>query len=61
MTVMQALSVAGGLGERGTEHGIVIERRLKDKGVQSLNVKLNDLVQPDDVVFVKEPFLALGF
>lgn len=54
MTVMQALSVAGGLGERGTERGIVIERRLKDKGVQSLNVKFNDLVQPDDVVFVKE-------
>lgn len=54
MTVVQALSVAGGLSERGTERGLVIERRLKDRGVQSLNVKLNDFVQPDDVVFVKE-------
>lgn len=54
MTVMQALSVAGGLTQRGTENRIKINRR-DDKGVvKTIGVKLDDPVQPDDVIYISE-------
>ena len=54
MTVVQALSMGGGLTPRGTQRGIKILRR-DDKGVmQELATQLSDLVRKDDVIYVKE-------
>ncbi|GIZ52503.1 hypothetical protein NCCP691_25170 [Noviherbaspirillum aridicola] len=54
MTVIQALTTGGGLTPRGTERGIRIKRRAEDGRVQVINAAHDDLVQPDDVVQVKE-------
>lgn len=54
MTVMQAISVGGGLTERGTERGVAIKRRSEDGAVKTLKVQLSDLLQPADVVYVQE-------
>lgn len=54
MTVLQALSVGGGLTQRGTERGIRIKRRDADGKLQILDAKHDDLLQVDDVVYVKE-------
>ena len=54
MTVRQALAVAGGLTMRGTDNRLKINRR-DDKGVvKSIRVKLDDLVQADDVINISE-------
>jgi polysaccharide export outer membrane protein len=54
MTVLQALSTGGGLTARGTERGIRIKRRDASGKLQVLDAKHDDLVQVDDVVYVKE-------
>jgi len=54
MTVMQAISVGGGLTTRGTERGVAIKRRSEDGAITTLNIQLSDLLQPADVVYVKE-------
>lgn len=56
MTVMQALSVGGGLTPRGTERGIKISRHGTDGQLVSIDAGLNDKLQIDDVVYVKESF-----
>ena len=53
MTVMQALALGGGVTVRGTERGIQISRRT-DSGVNRIDARLTDRVQPDDVIHVKE-------
>jgi len=54
MTVLQALSAGGGLTPRGTERGLRIKRRDAAGNLQTVDVKGDDLLQPDDVVYVKE-------
>lgn len=54
MTVIQALAVGGGLSPRGTERGIRVKRRGADGKEQIVQVKHDDLLQVDDVVYVKE-------
>lgn len=54
MTVLQALAIGGGLTQRGTERGIRIKRRGADGQEQVIDAKHNDLVQVDDVVYVRE-------
>jgi polysaccharide export outer membrane protein len=54
MTVLQALSAGGGLSPRGTVRGLAIRRRMQDGSLRMLPAKLDDLVQMDDVVYVKE-------
>jgi len=54
MTVVQALSAGGGLSARGTERGLVIKRRDASGKVNVVDVKQDDLLQNDDVVYVKE-------
>jgi len=54
MTVLQALSTGGGLTARGTERGLTIKRRDANGKQVVLDVKQDDLVQVDDVVYVKE-------
>ncbi|MEO8716787.1 MAG: polysaccharide export protein EpsE [Burkholderiales bacterium] len=54
MTVMQALSLGGGLTVRGTERGIGINRRLPDGQYSKVEARLTDAVLPDDIVNVRE-------
>lgn len=53
-TVIQALAMGGGLSLRGTEKGMKIKRRDSSGSIQVLDAKHDDLLQPDDVVYVKE-------
>lgn len=53
MNVAQALSTGGGLTPRGTERGIKIKRQVKGV-LETLDSKPSDILQPEDVVFVKE-------
>ena len=54
MTIRQALVQAGGTTQRGTERNLSVFRRGSDGKVTSAPVDLNNLVQPDDVLHVKE-------
>lgn len=54
MTVLQALAASGGLTLRGTQRGIRVHRRGTDGAVQELTPGLQETLQQDDVVFVRE-------
>jgi polysaccharide export outer membrane protein len=54
MTVMQALSVGGGLTLRASKKDIQLNRRDRNGKVATAGVQLNDQLLPDDVVYVKE-------
>lgn len=54
MTVLQALSAGGGLTARGTERGVKIKRRNAQGVIDIIDAKHDDLVLPDDVIYVKE-------
>ncbi len=54
MTLMQALAQAGGVSARGTQRGIKVHRRDASGTVTILDLKMNDPVQRDDVIYVKE-------
>jgi polysaccharide export outer membrane protein len=55
MTLMQGLAASGGINQRGTEKGIRIHRRDPVTGqIQVLSLGMNDKLQRDDVVYVKE-------
>lgn len=54
MTVLQALAMGGGLTPRGTERGMRIKRRDASGKLQIIDAKHDDLLQVDDVVYVKE-------
>lgn len=54
MSVQQALAVAGGPTLRGTERGMKLYRRGPDGKLQAIEIKPNDPVQPNDVIFVSE-------
>ena len=54
MTVMQALSVGGGVTPRGTDRGLKVRRKAADGKFQSIDAHLTDPVQPDDVIYVRE-------
>lgn len=54
MTVMQALSVGGGLTGRGSLKGIKVTRNMGDGSTEKLDLELTDTLKPDDVLFVKE-------
>jgi len=54
MTTMQALSVGGGVSDRGSLKGIKVNRRLSDGATEKVKVELTDELRPNDVVYVKE-------
>lgn len=56
MTVMQALSMGGGLTPRGTQRGIQIKRKDASGAVVTIKADLSEVLLPDDVVYVKESF-----
>ncbi len=53
MTVMQAVSVGGGLTPRGTLHGLEIQRRTPDGRTRNIDARPTDVVQADDVIRVR--------
>jgi polysaccharide export outer membrane protein len=54
MTVMQALASGGGVTGKGTQRGIVRHRRDAGGKVKEESVSLDDDVQDQDVIYVKE-------
>jgi polysaccharide export outer membrane protein len=50
---MQALSVGGGVTPRGTDRGLKI-RREQDGKFQTIDARLTDPVQANDVIYVRE-------
>lgn len=56
MTVVQALSIGGGLTPRGTERGIRIKRRDAKGNQVEISADHDQTLQADDVVYVKESF-----
>lgn len=54
MTVMQALSLGGGLTPRGTERGLKITRRGGDGKSITIDTHLKARVEPEDVIYVRE-------
>jgi polysaccharide export outer membrane protein len=56
MTVLQALALAGGLSERGSNRGIKIVRMVDGKR-REIGVDLDDLVLPNDTIRVRQRLL----
>lgn len=54
MTVQQALAAAGGLTPRGTEFWLQIHRKNADGKLEKLSAERADIVQTDDVIYVRE-------
>jgi polysaccharide export outer membrane protein len=54
MTLMQALAQAGGLTARGTTRGMKVHRKDAAGAVQVRDIKMNDPVERDDVIYVTE-------
>lgn len=54
LTVLQAISLAGGVTAKGSDHRVEIKRTGKNGEPVIIKPKPNDLVQPDDVIRVKE-------
>jgi polysaccharide export outer membrane protein len=54
MTIRQALAQAGGPTKQGTERGIRVHRHTPAGKIEQIEPELNDRVQTDDVLYVKE-------
>lgn len=54
MTVLQALATGGGLNQRGTEKGLRIHRAEANGSLRVIEPKMDELLKPGDVVFVRE-------
>ena len=54
MSVLQALAHSGGVTPRGTERGMRVHRRDSKGVVQILDLKMADIVEPGDVIYVRE-------
>jgi polysaccharide biosynthesis/export protein len=55
MTVLQAISIAGGLTERGSDRGIRIIRRVDNKR-NEIDAKLTDNVKANDTIQIRQRF-----
>ena len=54
MTVMQALSVAGGISPRGSERRVKLRRKEADGSWKETSAEPLDVVSADDVIYVRE-------
>lgn len=54
MTVMQALALAGGPTARGSRDRLQLHRQQDSGGTTLLTPQMNDLVMPNDVLYVRE-------
>jgi polysaccharide biosynthesis/export protein len=52
MTVQQAIAVAGGLGDRGSDRRIKARRRLANGEIKEISLRKTDLVQADDTIVI---------
>lgn len=55
MTVQQAIALAGGLTERGSDRGMTATRMVKGKTAE-VPLRLEDKVQPNDVIRIRSRF-----
>src|SRR2546426_1578721 len=61
MTAMQALSVAGGVTQRGTGRGLKSRRQAPDREIPTIGARPTDPAQPDGRIYVREGLvLRLG-
>jgi polysaccharide export outer membrane protein len=56
MTVLQAISLAGGLTDRGSNRGLKIVRMTAGKK-REISVKLEDQIEPNDTIIVRQRLL----
>ena len=56
MTVLQAISLAGGLSEKGSDRGIKVVR-LVNGYKREITVKLTDVVQANDTLVIRQRLL----
>lgn len=57
LTVSQAIAIAGGLTERGSEKGIELKRKMKNGETQVVtDIGMDEALQPGDVITVKQSF-----
>jgi len=54
LTVQQAIALAGGLSERGSDRRIKVDRRMPEGMVKEMNVELNSLVEPNDTIKISQ-------
>jgi len=54
INLMQALSMGGGVTQRGTEKNVQIRRRNANGDYDMVKGALNERIQPNDVIFVRE-------
>jgi polysaccharide export outer membrane protein len=52
MTIQQAIAVAGGLGERGSDRRLKVRRRTANGEIKEISLKKTDLVQADDTIVI---------
>ncbi len=55
MTVQQAIALAGGLTERGSDRGIKVTRVIKGKSTE-VTLELDDKVQANDTISIRQRF-----
>ena len=54
MTVQQAIATGGGPTLRGTEYWLRLDRRKADGSLETISPEKSDLIQPDDVLYIRE-------
>jgi polysaccharide export outer membrane protein len=54
MTVMQAIAAGGGVTPRGSQNRVKLMRKSPDGRTTEMSPSLTDIVQPGDVLFVRE-------
>lgn len=54
MTVSRAISAGGGLTSRGSERRVLVKRKTAKGEEEQISLRGQDLLQPDDVLMVKE-------
>jgi polysaccharide export outer membrane protein len=57
LTVQQAIALAGGFTERGSTRGIKIRRETEPGKFIEVEVKLNDFLQPNDTLIIRQRFI----
>jgi polysaccharide export outer membrane protein len=54
MSVLQVLAASGGITQRGTVKGLRVHRRDAQGKVEILQPNMDDMLRPDDVVYIRE-------
>lgn len=54
MTVQQAMAIGGGPTTRGMEYMVRLHRRQPDGTLEQLSPEKSDLIQPEDVLYIRE-------